>query len=200
MIIDLVILLPWVGFGVLGFRDASVRKLVAIATCILGLFLGQWLMHDLGDVFRERLHVQPSDAPMDAFLAIFFFLFFLQSIIYRFATGNYKIGGIVDRIFGVALGLVEGAVFISVVIFILTMNGPPSRRTLWDSRLYHPTAAIAPRIMDMFSSAVSSANESIRDLGAPGSKELDTLKKEDTEKLVSPEEAKVDSVLHTPRQ
>jgi len=191
MIIDLLILLPWVGFGVLGFRDASVRKLVAIATCILGLFLGQWLMHDLGDVFRERLHVQPSDAPMDAFLAIFFFLFFIQSIVYRFATGNYKIGGIVDRIFGVALGLVEGAVFISVVIFILTMNGPPSRRTIWDSRLYHPTAAIAPRIMDMFSSAYASANQSVHDLTVPETNNVDTLKRED---------AKADSALQTPRQ
>jgi uncharacterized membrane protein required for colicin V production len=200
MIIDLVILLPWVGFGVLGFRDASARKLVAIATCIIGMFLGQWLMHDLGNVFRTQLHVQPADAPMEAFLAIFLFLFFLQSILYRFLTGNYKFGGIIDRIFGVALGLVEGAVFISVVIFILTMNGPPSRRTLWDSRLYHPTAAIAPHIMDMFSSAVSSANESIRDLTEPGARQLDTLKKEDADKPASPEETKVDSVLQTPRQ
>ena len=200
MIIDVILLLPWVAFGALGFRDASARKLVAIATAVLALFLGQLFMHDLAVVFRDQLHVQPANAPIDAFLFIFFFLFFLQSILYRFLTGNYKFGGIVDRIFGVALGLVEGAVVISVVIFIFTMDGPPSRKTIWDSRLYQPAASIAPRIMDLFSSAFNSANESMRDVASPGSRQLDSLKKEDIEKLVSPEAQKVDSILHAPRQ
>jgi len=200
MIIDLLILFPWVAFGALGFRDASARKLVAIATVIAAMFLGQWLMHDVGTIFRDQLHVQPANAPVDAFLFIFFFLFFVQSILYRFLTGNYKFGGIVDRIIGVPLGLVEGAIVISVVIFIFTMQGPPSRKTLWDSRLYHPTASIAPRIMDMFSSVVTSAGESLRDVTGGGSKDLDTLKREDVEKLTSPEGAKVDSTLRAPQQ
>jgi len=200
MIIDIVILLTWVAFGALGFRDASARKLVAIATVIVAMFLGQWLMHDVGTIFRDKLHVQPSSAPMDAFLFIFFFLFFVQAILYRFLTGNYKFGGIIDRIIGVPLGLVEGGIVISVVIFILTLDGPPSRKTIWDSKLYHPTASIAPRIMDLYSSAVASAGETLRDVGSPGSRELDSLKKEDVEKLTSPEAAKVDSVLRAPRR
>ncbi len=200
MIIDIVILLPWVAFGALGFRDGSARKLVAIATVILAMFLGQWLMHDIGTIFRDQLHVQPANAPVDAYLFIFFFVFFLQSILYRFLTGNYRFGGIVDRIVGVPLGLVEGALVISIFIFILTMQGPPSRKTIWDSRLYHPTASIAPRIMDMFSSAATSAGESLRDVTGAGSRELDSLKRDDVEKLASPEAAKVDSVLRAPRR
>jgi uncharacterized membrane protein required for colicin V production len=198
MIIDVIILLPWVAFGALGFRDASARKLVAIATVIAAMFLGRWLMHDVGTIFRDQLHVQPANAPMDAYLFIFFFTFFLQSILYRFLTGNYKFGGIIDRIIGVPLGLVEGALVISVIIFIFTMDGPPSRKTIWDSRLYHPAASIAPRIMDMFSSAVTSAGESLRDVTAPGSRDLDSLK--EIEKLTSPGAAKVDSALRAPRQ
>jgi uncharacterized membrane protein required for colicin V production len=195
MIIDLIILLPWVAFGALGFRDASARKLVAIAMVIIAMFLGQWLMYDLGTFFRDQLHVQPANAPMDAFLFIFFFLFFLQAILYRFLTGNYKFGGIVDRICGVGLGLVEGAIVISVVIFILTLSGPPSRKTIWDSRLYHPAASVAPQIMDLFSSAMTSANKSLRDVTGTGTSEIDSLKKDDVEKLVSPDGAKVDSTL-----
>jgi uncharacterized membrane protein required for colicin V production len=200
MVIDLVILIFWVAFGALGFRDASARKLVAIAMAIIGMFLGQWLMHDLGTVFQNQLNVQPSNAPMLAFLAIFFVVLFLQSILYRFLTGNYKFGGIVDRIFGVAIGLVEGAIVISIVIFILTLNGPPSRKTIWDSRLYHPAASIAPRIMDLFSTAVTSANDQFREVTAPGTRDLDSLKKDDLEKLASPEGARVDSTLRAPRQ
>jgi len=198
MIIDLLILLPWVAFGALGFRDASARKLVAIATCIIALFLAQWQMHDLGVVFRNQLNVQPANAPETAFAAIFFFTFLLQAVLYRFLTGNYKFGGIVDRICGIVLGLVEGAIIISTVIFILTMQGPPSRKTIWDSRLYHPSASITPRIMDWFSSAVSQANDSIRD--ATGQSAVDSLKRSDVEKLTSPDAEKVDSVLHPPPQ
>jgi uncharacterized membrane protein required for colicin V production len=189
MIIDLLILLPWIAFGALGFRDGSARKLVAIATALIAMFLGHWLMHDVGTIFRDLLNVQPADAPVKAYLFIFFFIFFLQAILYRFLTDNYKFGGIPDRIIGVPLGLVEGGIVISVTIFILTMQGPPSRRTIWDSRLYHPTASIAPRIMDMFSSALSSAGESIRDVTGGNSNELDSLKRDDN----------VDSTLHSPR-
>ncbi len=199
MIIDILILLPWVAFGALGFRDASARKLVAIATVIIAMFLGQWLMHDVGKIFIDQLHVQPANAPVDAFLFIFFFVFFLQSILYRFLTGNYKFGGIVDRIIGVPLGLVEGAIVISVVIFIFTMQGPPSRRSIWDSRLYHTAASIAPRIMDLISTGVSSAGDQLREVTAPGSRELDSLNRENVEKLTSPEGARVDSTLRAPQ-
>jgi len=193
MVIDIIILLPWVALGALGFRDASARKLVAIATIIIAIFLGQWLMHDVGKIFQDQLHVQPANAPMTAFLFIFFFLFFVQSILYRFLTGNYKFGGIVDRIVGVVLGLAEGGLLISTIIFILTMQGPPSRKMIWDSRLYHPTASITPRIMDMFSSAISSAGESLRDVTSPGSKELDSLRN-------VPGQAKPDTTLPAPQQ
>ncbi len=181
MIMDILILLPWVAFGALGFRDATVRKLVAIAVTISALFVGQWLMHDVGELFIAHLHVQPANAPMTAFLYIFLFMFILQAILYRFLTGNYKIGGIIDRIFGVVFGLVEGAVVISVLIFVLTMQGPPSKLMVWDSRLYHPTASIAPRIMDFFSNLVPNAQESLQELTSPG-------------------QGKADSTLNAPRQ
>jgi uncharacterized membrane protein required for colicin V production len=200
MIIDVIILLPWVVFGALGFRDASVRKLTAILTCVLAMFLGQWLMHDLGTLLRDKLHVLPEDAPVLAFAAIFFFTLFLQSILYRFLTNNYKIGGIVDRIGGVALGVVQGGIVISVVLFILAMQSPPSEKSTRDSRLYHTAASIAPSIMDLFSSALSTAGQSMRDVASPGSRDLDSLKKEDIENLVSPGAAKIDSTLRAPRR
>jgi uncharacterized membrane protein required for colicin V production len=199
MVIDIVSLLTWVTFGVLGFRDASARKLVAIAAIMVAMFLGQWLMHDVGTIFRDKLHVQPSSAPKDAFTYIFFFIFLVQSILYRFLTGNYKFGGIIDRFIGVPLGLVEGAIVISVVIFIFRMDGPPSKRMIWDSRLYRPTASIAPRIMDVYSSVVTSAGESLRELTVPGTRELDSLRKKDAERLTPSGAAKGDSVLNTPR-
>jgi membrane protein required for colicin V production len=176
MIIDLSILFPLIVFGALGFRDGSVRKIVAITVAIIGMFLSQFLMHPLAEFLIDSTHVQAATAPMTAFSMVFFMLFFLQSVLYRFLTDNYKIGKIVDRVVGVVFGTIEGLIVISVVIFILTMRGPPSRKTIWDSRLYVPTASIAPQIMDF-----------VGNLGPMATKSF--------EKLTSPEEEKVDSTL-----
>lgn len=63
MIIDLLILFPLLGFGALGYRDASVRKLVAIAFCIVAMFVAQLTMHDVGELMVKLLKVQPAVAP-----------------------------------------------------------------------------------------------------------------------------------------
>jgi uncharacterized membrane protein required for colicin V production len=167
MLIDLLILFPLIVFGTLGFRDGSIRKLVAIAVSIIGMFISQYLMHDFGNFLRENLRYQSQTAPQAAFSMVFFMLFFLQSVLYHFITDNYKIGKLVDRVLGVVLGTIEGLIVISVVIFVLTMSGPPSRKTIWDSRLYHPTAAIAPQIMDFFANLIPTATKSIEKLTSP---------------------------------
>jgi uncharacterized membrane protein required for colicin V production len=168
MLIDLLILLPVIVFGALGFRDGSIRKLVAITVIIIAMFISQYAMHDFGQFLRENMRIQSQTAPMTAFFMIYFIMFFLQSVLYRFITDNYKIGKIVDRVIGVVLGTIEGLIVISTIIFVLTMSGPPSRKTIWDSRLYRPTAAIAPQIMDFFANVIpSTAQKSFESLTSP---------------------------------
>jgi uncharacterized membrane protein required for colicin V production len=181
MLIDLLIILPLLAFGALGYRDASVRKLVAIAVCIIAMFVAQLLMHVVGGLLIRLLHAQPTTAPETAYFWIFSTILLLQSVLYRFLAQNYRIGGIIDRIAGIVLGLAEGLLIISVVIFVLTMQGPPTRRTLWDARLYHPVASIAPGVMDFFSNLLPSAEQS-------------------SETPTSSGGGKVDSTLRAPRQ
>jgi uncharacterized membrane protein required for colicin V production len=169
MLIDLLILFPLIVFGALGFRDGSIRKIVAIVVVIIAMFVSQYAMHDFGQFLHDNLRTQSQTAPMTAFFMIFFIMFFLQAVLYRFLTDSYKIGKIVDRVAGVVLGTIEGLLVISTVIFVLTMSGPPSRRTIWDSRLYHPTAAITPQIMDLFANVIpSAAQKSFEQLTSPG--------------------------------
>ncbi len=206
MVIDLLIVLPLIGFGALGFRDGSARKLVAIAVMILGMFLGQTFMHDLGKFLAEKLNYQPATAPVVAFLMIFLILFMLQFTLYRLVTGNYKFGGqgggaIIDRICGVPLGLAEGVIFISVMIFLIIMlDGPPRSRTTRESRLYAPVAAVAPQIMDLFSTALPAAKEALDNVVAPGSSPSDSLSQESVEKMTSPGAGTVDSTLQNARR
>lgn len=78
---------------------------------------------------------------------------------------------------GVVLGTIEGMLVMSVIIFVLTMSGPPSRKTIWDSRLYHPTAAIAPQIMDFFANLIPTATRTFDTLTSPGEGKTDSTLK-----------------------
>ena len=67
MIIDLLILFPVIIFGALGFRDGSIRKIVAITVVIIGMFVSQYAMHDFSEFLRDNMHIMPQTAPMTAF-------------------------------------------------------------------------------------------------------------------------------------
>jgi membrane protein required for colicin V production len=181
MVLDLLIVFPLIAFGLLGFRDGLVRKLVSMAGAILAMFIAHFFMQDIAQLLVQHLHAQPANAPMTAFFTVFFMLFALQSILYRFLTKNYKIGGIVEKIIGVVVGLAQGVLMVSIVLMILTLQGPPSRRMTRDSRLYAPVVSIAPQIKDFLSNLLPSAQESI-------------------EKMTSPEGGKVDSTLQKARE
>jgi len=181
VVLDIILLFPLIGFAVLGFRDGSARKLVAIAVIILGMFLGHTFMHGIGKFFVEKLNYQPATAPIAAFLTIFLVLFMLQLVLYRFVTGNYKFaqeggGAIMDKIVAVPLGLVEGVIFTSVLIFLLTMkDGPPRPQTMRESRLYAPVAAVAPQIIDLFSTALPAAQEALENVASPSTTPADSV-------------------------
>jgi uncharacterized membrane protein required for colicin V production len=199
VIIDIVLMFVLIGFAVLGFRDGSARKLVAIAVMILGMFLGQQFMHGLGTFLTEKLNYQPATAPVAAFLMIFLILFLLQFALYRIVTGNYKFapegpGAIVDKIIGIAIGVAEGVIFASVIIFLIAMkDGPPRDRTKRESRLYTPVAAVAPQIIDLFSTALPAAKEALENAAMPGATPADSVKQDSVEKMTSP--GAVDSTL-----
>jgi uncharacterized membrane protein required for colicin V production len=151
MLLDLLIITPLILYLALGLRDGVVRKLVAIAVLIAGLFIGQLLMQPFGNFLASRRIVNSSDAHMYAFLFIFLGMFIVQSLLYRLITSNYKIGGVADRIGGTVLGFIEGMIFISSILVILALSGFPDKETSRDTRLYKAVVNIAPQILDLSS-------------------------------------------------
>lgn len=198
MIIDLIILLPIIGFSVLGFRDASARKLTAIGVAILAMFIGHLVMHDFGRFLVEKFNVQPATAPTTAFLIVFVVMFLLQASLYRVLTQNYKFGGIVDKIIGVPLGFFEGVLIVSIFIFILNMDGPPSPRTVRESRFYKPVASLVPQIFDLYEAIVPVAKQTLEDVTGPTAAPVDSLTTKPGEQK-SPESSRVDSILNNSR-
>jgi len=184
MILDILIGVPMIIFTVLGLRDGIVRKLVALVVLIIGLILGQIYMRPVGSYLADHTNIDPSNATMYGFLTIYMSLAILQGILYRVLTGGYKLGGVADRIGGIVVGFIEGAVFLSSLLFIFAMSGFPSRDVARDSRFYKPIVNIAPEILDFTSTTGPETLENLKELGKSAtSKEnyetIDSLRKKE---------------------
>ncbi len=167
MLLDLFLICPIILYSLFGLRDGLVKKLVGIAAIVLGLFLGQAYMHDAGEFMVQNMGMAQSSAPSMGFLGIFLGITLITSIVYRLASGNYKIGGIADRILGSVLGCVQGALIASSLLFYMAMQGSPSRRTAEESRLYKPLVNLAPQILDLGSEVGPETVKHIEDLTRP---------------------------------
>jgi uncharacterized membrane protein required for colicin V production len=167
MIMDLFIVGPVIVFTLLGMRDGLVRKLVATLTIILALVLGHFYMRDVGQFLVNTSHINPNSAPEMGYYAILFFLFFVQAIIYRFGAGNYKLGGVVDRVGGTIMGLIEGIVMMSVMLYISLMSGPYPRDWTRDSQFFEATVNLSPQILDFTTNVGPETFEKLQDLTTP---------------------------------
>ncbi len=152
----------------MGFRDGIVRKLVGIAAIVLGLFLAQGFMHELTQFLSSTAGSSQEGSPGLSFSIIFFTVTLAASVIYKFVSGNYKIGGIADKVLGAALGLIQGALMASCILLMMAFSGTPSRRTVEDSRLYKPLVNLAPQILDLGAELGPGAVKNIQDLTKPG--------------------------------
>jgi uncharacterized membrane protein required for colicin V production len=162
MTLDILIAFPVLLTIAFGFRDGLVRKAVTLFFMIIALFLGQIYMHDAG-IFLARFNIaSPEAAPRKGFYCIFFGILFVQSILYRMITGNYKIGGFMDRFAGAALGFVQGIVFMSVMLMMMSLSGFPDRDMIKYSQFYKMVVNVAPEILDVTSSIRSEASDQIK--------------------------------------
>ncbi|HEY4612702.1 MAG TPA: CvpA family protein [Bacteroidota bacterium] len=168
MFVDFAIALPIIAGGLLGFRDGSVRKFVSILVTFGAMFVAKFLMYDLGDVMVEQLNTDPSWAPLQAYLIVFFCILFLQSVLYRVLTDRYKIGGLADRIGGVALGGVHTALVVSVLVTILAMKDIPGERGVKESRAYEPVRNVSSALLNLVTQTVPQASEAIEKLKEQG--------------------------------
>jgi membrane protein required for colicin V production len=168
MFVDFAIVLPIIFGGLLGFRDGTVRKIVSILVTFGAMFVAKLFMNDAGNVLVEQLNTDRGWAPLHAYLIIFFCILALQSLLYRVITGNYKIGGLADRITGSVLGAIHTALVVSVVLAVFEIKGFPSERTVRESRAYAPVRNVASAILNLVTQTVPQVSDTIEKLKEQG--------------------------------
>lgn len=165
MVIDLLIIFPVVSLTALGFKDGMVKKGTALLVTFVAMIVAQAVLDDVATFFAGEFDLERPDAVLYGYFAVFFGMIFLQSLIYRLAASDYKIGGIADRTVGAVLGFFQGMLIMSVVFMMLALQQFPSRTYRIDSRLYKPVANLAPQLLDFTLNTVPEAAEEVKDKG-----------------------------------
>ncbi|MCU0452117.1 MAG: CvpA family protein [Bacteroidetes bacterium] len=201
MILDLLLGIWLLMAGLVGARDGTVRKAVSAVMTIVALLFSQVFMRDAADLLVESAGVDPSNAPVLGAIVVFLGIMLLQSLIYRFATGPYKIGGMGDRIGGAIVGTAQGVLFLSSVLFLLAMIGFPSKSLKRDSRIYKGVVNISPQILDQIVTLGPEALQQLQDLSSPESEGVDKKKAVEAARGVrSASNRKIDSLRAAARR
>ncbi len=167
IIFDFMIATPIIVATLLGIRDGFVRKLVALAMMIVGALVGQFYSQDAGKALADEFGLSPSAAPTWGFLLIFLCINALQAVVYRLVTGNYKIGGIGDRILGGAVGTLQGALLVSIILTMMARHMLPGHDVKKDSRLYKSLLNIAPQVLDLVTESTPEAIQELQRMATP---------------------------------
>lgn len=131
------------------------RELASLAALLLGILFGLWWYPELGR------HIEPFSANkgIAGFVAFFLILFAFLAfgwLVGKILRAMIKAGGLswVDRVLGVAFGLVRGMVASAALVLAILafLHGPGATRAVAESRLApavlygaRALAAVAPR-------------------------------------------------------
>jgi uncharacterized membrane protein required for colicin V production len=142
-------------------------------------------MRTIGALLVDNGWINAQNASMYGFLIIFISMAIAQGLLYKLLAGSYKLGGTADRLGGLFFGFLEGALFLSSLLYIFALSGIPSREATYESSLYKPIVNIAPQILDFGSATAPEAVEHLKDISKPS--------EVSTEKSILPSKHIVDS-------
>jgi membrane protein required for colicin V production len=121
--VDLLIVLFFMGFFVLGFAQGTIRRLIGIASILFSWFLAALLAEPLSNFLGANWTQFPRQY---SYMVGFATIFFASSIAFALVVqGIYKPqplfqkARIVDEILGGVLGLVQAAIIFGAVLIIL---------------------------------------------------------------------------------
>ena len=135
------------GGGLLqGLASGALRQIAAVVGFVLALVLAVHGMDEAGALLRASLGISERAAPLAGFVAVFFAVELVVFAVARAVEGvlgALKLG-VVNRVFGGALGGLRGLLVLSALLVPLGYVGLPRAETREASRFYEPVVALLP--------------------------------------------------------
>lgn len=148
-IIDLAIIIILSFFIYRGYKSGFITQFSQTFATIVGLVLAVRYMSDLAIPIYGAINISPT------FIMIFCFVLIFTSVVLGFNYLSKKFLkalkfsitlGSIDRVAGVAFGLVKGSIFVSLICALLTLAtfSPPIRNEINQSVLFDPMRNVLP--------------------------------------------------------
>ncbi|MCI0494974.1 CvpA family protein [candidate division KSB1 bacterium] len=148
-IIDIVIIIVLSFFMYRGHKNGFLTEFTRAFGTILALILAIRYMSNLAIAIYGAVNISPVVATVLSFIAIFTAVFFgfnyLSTKFIRSVNMSLTLGSI-DRIAGIASGLVKGSIIVSLITVLLsfaTFSGP-LRNEIKESMLFNPMRNVLP--------------------------------------------------------
>jgi membrane protein required for colicin V production len=132
-LVDILIWLVLAGFVVKGFSKGLVRQICSLAGFLVGGWAAIKYHFYLAEASRHIIQLPHYLATILSFILIFLIIGLLFFLLGHFLTVMFRIvllGG-VNRVGGVALGLLEGAFIICICLYMATSKPAPEKFRLY---------------------------------------------------------------------
>ncbi len=149
IIFDLIIILILFVSIYRGYKRGFIKEFMAFLGLFVSLILSVRYMSDISSLLYGVIELPHSIVTLVSFLIIFIpiMLFFRWMAIKLKILSKFSFTlGSLDRLAGIVLGLIRGAIFVSVSIFVITLTGLSGlmREEVNKSQLFNPMKQVLP--------------------------------------------------------
>ena len=131
-----------------GWRSGLLKKSIALVCLAVSLVLATKYASSFGEMVLVPSGISSGVSTTLSFVIIVLGIMIAQAIVYKIAIKKLA-EGTWNRIGGLLMGLVEGGIFLSLILIFSSIYLQfPSAETRSESSLYKPMKNLAPRIFD----------------------------------------------------
>jgi membrane protein required for colicin V production len=130
---------------ILGYRDGLIKKAVGAVGFFLAVYLAYVFSEDAGAIFHDLTGVEPYLAKIVAAFVVFIGVMVAFSGLAQLAKPRDEVNGLINRIAGGAVGVLQFVVFLSALFYIGAVFGFPEKTDRDESALYEGVAGAVPR-------------------------------------------------------
>ncbi len=175
--IDIVLGMILIAFIFSGYKSGFVKKIIGIACLVLALVIATKFSADINQLLFEAAGISGSTGFVLSFIVIVLAITFAQSIVYRLLIKN-MVDAMWNKILGVFVGMLEGAIAISITLIIMSIYlNLPSNETKANSILYKPLKNFSPMVFDQVNSFLPDSEDFYQQLLNFASEEMKKMEK-----------------------
>jgi len=149
-LLDIIILIPLLWFGYHGYKKGLIIEVASLAAFILGLYFAFYFSNFTAGYLKQFFNIQPKYMAAISFIVTFIGVIIIVLAVAKLLEKviNILMLGFLNKLGGAVFGILKGALFLSIIIFII--NYFDTGRTIIKpqavkkSVFYEPVESLAP--------------------------------------------------------